>query len=163
MTHGILVGGTLGLALAVGASGNVAASPKATLDRDVAALDALNAAVNAANAARDAGASVAFDADDIVSSFPGGPVIHGKAGDLAAARAGFKDPAYAYSQTVERTEVAGAGDMAFQTGRYEMTLTSPATHAPMRLSGYWLATFRKGPDGLWKYAAFAGTPAPTAP
>ena len=158
-----LVGGALCLGLALTVAGAALSAPKAALEEDIAALGAVNATVNAANAARDAEASVAFDTDDIVSSFPGGPVIRGKAGDLAAARVGFADPAYAYSQTVEHTEVAASGDLAFQTGHYDMTLTNPATHAPVRLSGHWLATFRKGPDGIWRYAAFAGTPAPTAP
>jgi ketosteroid isomerase-like protein len=127
---------------------------------EIATLEAVNAAVNAANKARDAEASVAQDAEDMVSYFPGVPPVRGRAADLVAARALFADPAYAYVQTLERTEIARSGDLAWQSGGYEITLTDPATHQPRRSSGHWLAALRKDADGAWRYVVFAGTPSP---
>jgi len=138
------------------------AAPAVDVAKEAAAINAEDAALNAAMKARDAGKAVAYDADDIVNYGPGAPPITSKAADLAANKAAFADPAYAFSFTVDRTEVAASGDLAYQTGAYDSTATNPATKKAEHSTGNWVATFKKAADGTWKLAAVAATQA-TAP
>ena len=137
-------------------------APAVDTTKEAAAINAEDAAMNAAFKSKDADKAVAYDADDIINYGPGSPPIIGKAADLAANKAAFADPAYAFSFTVDRTEVAAAGDLAYQTGAYDTTATNPSTKQPEHTTGNWVATFKRASDGTWKLAAVAATQA-TAP
>jgi ketosteroid isomerase-like protein len=153
--------GIAGLAVAASLSGchQAAAPTPPTVDpaKDIAALNAENDALNAAVKAKDADKIVAGDTEDTVAWIPHARAIHGRAEDLAGWKASFADPAFAYSQTVQQTEVARSGDIAYQTGSYTLTDTNPTTHRVEHLSGNWINTFRKGADGVWRSSAFAAT------
>jgi ketosteroid isomerase-like protein len=163
MNNRAFFAGILGLAAAVSLAGCKAPAPTAPvvdLAKEGAALNAENDVLNAAVIAKDADKIVAYDTDDTVAWIPDSPAVHGKAEDLAGWKASFADPAFAYSQTVQRTEVAKSGDLAYQTGSYDLTDTNPTTHKVEHLSGNWINTFRKGADGIWRSSAFAATQAP---
>jgi ketosteroid isomerase-like protein len=140
------------------------AKPEPSVDvaKETAAIDAEIAAINAAVKARDPAGAVAYDAADMISYGPGA-IIKGKDADLAANKAAFADPAYAFSIAADRTEIARSGELAFQTGSYQQSDTNPATHKIERSFGEWVATYRKDADGTWKIAAVAASPGPTPP
>ena len=160
MHYRALFCGILGLAAAgllAGCNAPAPPAPAVDLTKEVAELTAANDGLNAAVIARDADAIVAYDTDDTVAWIPDSPAVHGKAEDLAGWKASFADPAFAYRQTVQRTEVAKSGDLAYQTGSYDLTDTNPTTHKVEHLSGNWINTFRKAEDGIWRSSAFAAT------
>ena len=133
------------------------AKPPPAVDtaKEADAINAEVAAVNAALKAKDADKAVAFDADDIVGWGGGGPPVKSKADDLAANKAAFADPNYSFTLTADHTEVAKSGDIAWGTGSYSETDTSPTTHKVESQSGNWVAGYRKAADGTWKVTAVA--------
>ena len=135
------------------------APPAVDATKETAALTAVDAALNDAAKAKDADKAVAYDADDIVSYGPGAAPITSKAADLAATKAEYADPAFSFTFTVDRTVVATSGDLAYQTGAFDQTLTNPTTKQAGRSAGNWVATFKKATDGTWQISAIAATPA----
>jgi ketosteroid isomerase-like protein len=157
------------IALALAAAGFAAglascAKPPPTVDvaKETDAINAEDAAINAAFKAKDADKAVAYDADDVTSWAPGSPPITSKVEDLASTKASFLDPGYSFSFAAGHTEIAKAGDLAYQTGSFNMTATNPATHKVEAMSGNWVAAFKKADDGTWKIAAVAATPGAAA-
>jgi ketosteroid isomerase-like protein len=134
------------------------APPAVDVAKETAALTAVDAALNDAAKAKDADKAVAYDADDIVSYGPGAAPITSKAADLAATKAEYADPAFSFTFTVDRTVVAASGDLAYQTGAFDQTLTNPDTKKAERTAGNWVATFKKASDGTWQLSAAAATP-----
>jgi ketosteroid isomerase-like protein len=137
-------------------------APAVDLAKEAAAINAADAAINAAMKAKDAVKATAYDADDIVNYAPGYPPVLGKAADLAGDKAGFTDPAFTFSFTVDHTEVAKSGDLAYQSGAFSQTDTNPTTRKVESSTGNWVAAWRKGTDGTWLLAAVAATPTTAA-
>ena len=159
---------TIGLIAAVALLPALAAcqKPAAAVDpaKEEAAINAQNDALNAAIKAKDPDKIVAMDAADIRAYGGGGPDVNSKDEDLKNTKAAVADPAYGGVIKAEHTEVAKSGDIAFQTGTWEFSGTNPKTKAVEKLSGHWVAGYRKDADGTWKLAAVsAANPPPAAP
>jgi ketosteroid isomerase-like protein len=155
--------GVAGIAMVSALTACAKAPPAVDLTKEAAAINAEDVALNAALKAKDADKAVAYDADDIVSWAPGAPAVHSKADDLAGNKVAFADPAFAFSFTVDHTEVAKSGDLAYQTGGYTQTDTNPTTHKVETLAGNWVTSWRKAADGTWQIAASASTQATPPP
>ncbi|QUD87720.1 YybH family protein [Phenylobacterium montanum] len=135
-------------------------TPTVDVAKEVAALQAEDAAINAAYKARDAVKATAYDAADYLSYTSGAPTVKGRDADLAGTKDSFTDPGFGFSFTADRTEVAKSGDLAYQAGSYTQTQTNPATKKVETVTGNWVAAWRKEPDGAWRIASEAVTQAP---
>ena len=136
-------------------------APATSVAKEVAALQAEDAAINAAYKARDAAKATAYDAADYLSYTSGSPTVKGRDADLQGTKDAFADPGYSFSFSADRTEVAKSGDLAYQAGGYSQSQTNPTTHKVETVTGNWVATFRKEPDGVWRIASEAVTQAAT--
>jgi ketosteroid isomerase-like protein len=63
----------------------------------------------------------------------------------------MQDPNFALGFTTTDVVVAGSGDLAYETGRYALTLSDANNaNAPATQSGGYVVVWRKEPDGTWK-------------
>lgn len=131
--------------------------------KETAAINAQIEAFNSATKAKDAVKAVAIDAPDVRGYGGGAPDVRSKDEDLNANKAMMADPAYAFQVRPEHTKIARSGDVAFQTGVWDASMTNPKTKAVEHSTGHWAAGWEKGADGVWKLAAFslASPPSPT--
>lgn len=58
----------------------------------------------------------------------------------------------------EKTDVASSGDVAYTSGTYNVSYTSPQTKKVEKGSGTYVTVFRKQADGSWKEVADIATP-----
>jgi ketosteroid isomerase-like protein len=66
----------------------------------------------------------------------------------------MQDPAYALEFTTDTLLAARSGELAYETGRYSLTLSGPEGEPGTTLGGY-IVVWRKGTDGVWRYAVDA--------
>ena len=91
----------------------------------------------------------AFYADDAVTLMPNADAKHGR----AAIRQGFNAMAGLNANLRLTTDrVVQSGDLAYETGTYDMTM-SPSGTAPMNDRGKYLTVWRRQADGTWKIVA----------
>lgn len=124
-------------------------APPDTRAADEAALRALIGEWSAAAQAKEPAKFVSVYADDAVVMMEDAPDISG----IAAIREGIagmmQDPAFALSFEADRVVVARAGDLAYETGTYALTMTGP-DKKPAPEKGRYVVVWRKQPDGAWK-------------
>jgi uncharacterized protein (TIGR02246 family) len=129
-----------------------APQPSAPPDTRAADEAAIRARINdwaAAARAKDSAKFVTFYADDAVVMLAGAPDIRGIASIRESIPGMMQDPAFALSFEAEKVEVARSGDLAYETGTYEMTMTGP-DKKPATEKGHYAVVWRKGADGAWK-------------
>jgi uncharacterized protein (TIGR02246 family) len=129
----------------------VGCSPSADPAADEAAIRAASTEWSAAARAENVDAFVSFYADDAVLLLEGAPDASGKTAIRAGIGGMMQDPNFALGFTTTNVVVAGSGDLAYETGRYVITL-SDANGAPANQSGGFVVVWRKQADGTWKVA-----------
>jgi len=116
-------------------------------DEDIATLNALREARGEALVAGDVDAAVAVFTEDALAWRPDAPAIEGR----AAIRASSEPPPGVTVRGLELTslEMDGYGDLAFDRGTWEWTLTFEGTDEPVVVTGKYVVIARKQEDGTW--------------
>lgn len=142
-------------------------APPDTHDADVKAINDLEAQWNKDYAARDGDKIESYYAADAVLMAPGEPAMNGREAIHAGIKEMLSDQALTLQFQPTRVDVAKSGDLAYTWGKYQMTMTDPATKKTMNDHGGYVTTYRKQEDGRWKAVADIATsevpPAPPAP
>jgi uncharacterized protein (TIGR02246 family) len=138
-----------------------------THDADVKAISNIEIEANQSYVAKDQDKLVNFYANDAVLMAPGAPPASGLAAIRVEIQQMLADPALSLSFQTKRVDVSRSGDLAYTEGSYQMTMTDPATHQPMKDHGSYVTVYRKQSDGAWKAISDIATselpPAPPAP
>lgn len=138
-----VLAGTLALACAIACQ---PAAPAALTDADRAAIDSSSREFARFVLAADfAGMTKMYYTDDAMVLPPNAPAVSGH----AAIEAFFKTFPPITTFELRDQEVAGAGDLAYKTGRYAMTMAIPGGPT-VADSGKYLEVLRKQSDGSWK-------------
>jgi ketosteroid isomerase-like protein len=90
------------------------------------------------------------------------PTTKGKAAIETMIGDMVKDPNFALSFTTDDVEVARSGDLAYETGTWQMTSTDPVTKKPATARGDFVTVWKKQADGTWKCVVDAPVPGPAA-
>ncbi len=106
----------------------------------------------------DAGRIAAHFAPDAVVMVPGQPPANGLEAIRAGAQALMNDPAFTISFASDKVLVAKGGDLAVARGGWTMTVTDPATKAPVKASGHFVTVYKPQADGSWKAEWNIGSP-----
>lgn len=128
------------------------AAPPDTRAADQAAIRAL--ATEWANSfpAKDVDKFVSFYAADATVYPNGAPAVTGSAAIRGYWTDFFALPGLAGSVTTKTIEAASSGDLAFETGTYEMTVND-AKGKPATSTGKYVVVWKKQGDGKWKAVA----------
>jgi uncharacterized protein (TIGR02246 family) len=127
-------------------------SPTPTPDTraaDEAAIHALVKDWSTAAQAKDAEKFLAVYAEDAAVMFEDGPDLSGKAAIREAVPGMMQDPNFALSFAADKVVVARSGDLAYETGSYQMTM-SDAKKKPATENGRYVVVWQKQADGAWK-------------
>jgi uncharacterized protein (TIGR02246 family) len=128
--------------------------PAAQPDTRAADEAAIRAAVErwgAAARAKDAAAFTSFYAENAWLLLEASPDSVGKAAIGATIGAMMQDPNFALSIDSTSIVVARSGDVAYERGSYELTL-SDANQRPAVQKGNYVVVWSKEADGTWKVA-----------
>jgi uncharacterized protein (TIGR02246 family) len=125
------------------------AEPPDTRAADEAAIHALIKDWSAAAAAKDAERFAAVYAPDAVLMMEDAPDTRGIAALREAASGMMQDPNFALAFNADRVVVARAGDMAYETGTYSLTM-SGENGEPATESGHYVVVWQKDASGAWK-------------
>jgi uncharacterized protein (TIGR02246 family) len=116
--------------------------------------------------AKDADKFASFYVNDAVLMLGGAPDVVGKPSIRETIGKMMQDPNFALTFATANVVVARSGDIAYETGSYELT-TSDANQQPARERGRYVVVWRKESDGTWKAAIDAPNsdtvPPPAAP
>jgi uncharacterized protein (TIGR02246 family) len=119
---------------------------------------------SAAARAKNADAFISFYADDAVLMLEGAPDVSGKTAIREAIGGMMQDPNFALGFTTTDVVVARSGDLAYETGRYALTMSDANNaNAPATQSGGYVVMWRKQPDDTWKVAIDAPISDPSPP
>ncbi len=137
--------------------------PPDTRAADEAAIRAVLGEWGAAARAKDAAAFTSFYADDAVLLLEASPDFTGKAAIGATIGGMMQDPNFAMSFETSSIVVARSGDIAYERGSYELTMSDPNQQPAMQRGNY-VVVWGKQADGTWKVAVDAPSsdPAPAA-
>jgi len=127
----------------------VPSAPPDTRAADEAALRTLIEQWSASAQAKDAAAFASYYADDAVVMLANAPDLSGGPAIREGIAGMMQDPAFALSFEADRVVVARAGDLAYETGTYALTMTGP-DEKPAPEKGRYVVVWRKQPDGAWK-------------
>jgi uncharacterized protein (TIGR02246 family) len=139
-----------------------ATPPPDTRAADAATIHALVKDWAAAAQAKDAEKFTAVYADDATVMFEDAPDLNGKAAIREAVPGMMQDPNFALSFTADKVVVARSGDLAYETGNYQMTM-SDARKKPATESGRYVVVWQKQADGAWKVVVDVPVSDPPAP
>jgi uncharacterized protein (TIGR02246 family) len=124
-------------------------SPPDTRAADEAAIRKAAQDWDAAGQAKDLDRFMAFYADDAVLMLEASPDFTGKPAIREVFGAMMQDPNFKLTFSTLDVVVARAGDLAYETGRYDFTI-SDANQQPARQIGHSVVVWRKQADGAWK-------------
>lgn len=136
--------------------------PPDTRAQDEAAIRAAAKEWAAAIEKKDAAGFASFYSADAAVLFAGMTTTRGKAAIDAMAAEMVKDPNFALTFATDHVEVARSGDLAYETGTWQMTSTDPATKKPATVKGDFVVVWKKQTDGAWKVVIDAPMPGPAA-
>jgi uncharacterized protein (TIGR02246 family) len=137
------------------------AAPPDTRAADEAAIRVAIGEWGAAARAKDAAAFTSFYADDAALLLEASPDFTGRAAIGATIGGMMQDPNFALSFETSSIVVARSGDIAYERGSYELTL-SDANQQPAAQKGNYVVVWRKQADGAWKVAVDSPTSDPAA-
>ncbi len=149
--------------LAVLVACNTASQPSAqsatsadTRAADEAAIRALDAEWVKAIASKDLAKATSYYADTAQMFAPNAPAATGKDAvqKLCAGMLGL--PGFALTFAPSKIEVARSGDLAYETGEYEMTVNDKKGK-PQMVKAKYVVVWGKQPDGNWKALVDAPT------
>lgn len=133
---------------------DTAGAPAAT-SADVAAV---RDAWLAAAAKDDAAAVAAMYTDDAIFVATEAPAARGRAAIQQALAESFPISAV---DTVDSKEVVVSGDVAYDYGEYQQTVTPP-NGTPQTVRGHYVVVLRRQADGSWKLSKHVSTTPPAA-
>jgi len=116
---------------------------------DAATIHALVKDWSAAAQAKDAETFVSVYAQSAVLLLEGAPDLAGVEAIREAVNGMMQDPNFDLSFEADAVKVARAGDMAYETGTYSMTMSDPEG-TPSTQSGHYVVLWEKQADGSWK-------------
>ena len=167
MTHFRLCVPTLLLltVLATATACNTATQPTQPAAQDTRAAD--EAAIRAADAewvkavgAKDMQQSTSYYADTAQLFAPNAPAAQGKDAIQKAFTGLLAMPGFALTFAPTKVEVSRSGDLAYETGDYELT-TNDKKGKPQTTKAKYVVVWGKQPDGTWK--ALVDSPTTTTP
>jgi len=129
-----------------GAAAGTLAEP--TVAEVRAAIDVGNQRAAAGMVAGDLAASITNYADDAVVMMPGMPIMTGRPA-IEAGMKGMMDMMKVNAASFTTTDVMVSGDMAVETGTYDMTTTMRGAK-PMNDKGKYMTLWKRQTDGSWK-------------
>lgn len=113
-----------------------------------AVLDSLNGKAVAGMRAQDAAVATQNYADSAVMMMPGMPTMRGRA-VIQQGMQGMFDATKVDAATFTTDDVIVSGELAVETGHYEMTMT-PKGGRPMQDKGKYLTVWQHQADGTWR-------------
>lgn len=131
------------------------AGAAAAASADIAAT---RAAWLAAAARDDAAAVAAMYTDDAIFVATEAPAARGRAAIQQALAESFP---ISTIDTVDSKEVVVSGDVAYDYGEYQQTVT-PQNGTPQTIRGHYVVTLRRQADGSWKLSRHVSTTPPAA-
>jgi uncharacterized protein (TIGR02246 family) len=126
---------------------------------DEAAIRAADAAWTKAAESKDPAGTASVYADNAVLLAPGAPAMNGKDAILKGWTGMMADKNFALKFGPTKIEVAKSGDLAYDLGIYELTVSSKGK--PVTSKGTYVVVWGKQADGSWK--ALVDAPTTTAP
>ena len=129
-----------------GAAAGTLAEP--TVAEVRAAIEAGNQRAAAGMVAGDLAASITNYADDAVVMMPGMPMMTGRPA-IEAGMKGMMDMMKVDAASFTTTDVMVSGDMAIETGTYDMTTTMKGAK-PVSDKGKYMTLWKRQSDGSWK-------------
>ncbi len=130
--------------------------PADTRIADEVAIRALDAEWVKALASKDAAKSADYYTDDVTMWVPGQKVVSGKDSALKTLTSMMALPGFALSFEPDTVVVARGGDIAYETGNYEMTMPD-SRGRPETSKAKYFVVWMKQPDGKWKASVDAPT------
>jgi len=116
---------------------------------DEAAIHAAVKEWSASAQAKDADKFASFYAESATVMFEDAADISGSASIREAIGGMMQDPNFALSFAADKVVAARSGDLAYETGTYEMTM-SDAKKKPATEKGHYVVVWQKQADGAWK-------------
>ena len=104
--------------------------------------------------ARDVDGFLSMYADDVLLLFEGLPDVRGAEAMREPVTAMMQDPAYALEFITDTLVAARSGELAYEPGRYRLTMSGPEGE-PVTTHGGYIVVWRKGSDGVWRCAVDA--------
>jgi uncharacterized protein (TIGR02246 family) len=140
------------------------AEPPDTRAQDETAIRAAVKEWSAAAAAKDPAKFASFYTDDGMVLLEGAPLISGKTAIVDTLTPMMKsDPNFGLTFETAKVEVARSGDIAYETGTYEITTSDAKTKKAVPVKGKYVVVWKKV-GGAWKAAVDAPVSgAPEAP
>jgi uncharacterized protein (TIGR02246 family) len=133
-----------------------AAAQQATQAQDEAAIRGLDANWAGMASSKNPDQFAAFYAPDAILMAPGAPVAAGKDAVRKLWANLMGTPGFTMSFTPSRVQVSKSGDMAYEVGQYQLTLTD-ANGNPQTVNAMYVTVWGKQADGTWKVLAHAPT------
>ena len=138
------------------------AEPPDTRAADEAAIRAAVVEWSAAAQAKDPVKFAAFYAEDATVMLAGTSDLSGINQIREGLTGMMKDPNFSLSFSPDKVVVARAGDFAYETGTYTMSMSDPKKK-PVVEQGRYVTVWRKQPDGSWKVVVDAPVSDPAQP
>ena len=130
-------------------------------ERD-ALLETDRAWAAAAAAGQNPDSVLSFWAEDAHVAMAGAPLLGGKAAIREMVTSSFALPGFRITWIPERAVVAASGDLGYTTGTNEVSVPDSAGRVT-RMTGRYLAVWRREADGRWRNVEDYATPAPPQP
>ena len=124
-------------------------TPPDTRAADEAAIHSLVKEWSASAQAKDPEKFASFYADNATVMFADAPDVSGKTSIREAIGGMMQDPNFALAFAADKVVAARSGDLAYETGTYEMTV-SDAKKKPATEKGHYVVVWQKQADGAWK-------------
>jgi ketosteroid isomerase-like protein len=113
----------------------------------------------AAAAGQNADSVLSFWAEDAQVAMAGAPLLRGKAAIRQMVTSSLATPGFRITWTPARAVVAASGDLGYTTGTNEVSMPD-STGRVTRMTGNYLAVWRRERDGRWRNVEDYATPAP---
>ncbi|MGB6787230.1 MAG: SgcJ/EcaC family oxidoreductase [Candidatus Acidiferrales bacterium] len=133
-----------------------AAAEQAAQAQDETAIRGLDTSWAGMASAKDPDQFAAFYAPDATLMAPGAPVAAGKDAVRKMWANLMGTPGFTMSFTPSRIQVSKSGDLAYEIGQYQLTLTD-ANGSPQTVNAMYVVVWGKQADGTWKVEADAPT------
>ena len=130
------------------------AAPPDTRAQDEAAIRAVVKEWSASASSKDPTKFTSFYNEDAVFMLEGAPLASGKTAIAEALGPMMQDPNFALTFQTTKAEVARSGDIAYETGTYQITTSDPRTKKPVTGKGKYVVVWKKV-GGTWKAAVDA--------
>jgi uncharacterized protein (TIGR02246 family) len=119
---------------------------------DERAIREADSAWEAAAGAKELDGYVSYYAPDASTFPPNAPIVTGLEAIRKSMEQAFAIPGFALSGKIAKVEVSRAGDLAYTSGTYQVTVND-ANGKPVTDHGKYVTVWKKQSDGKWKAVA----------